>query len=198
MSQVREKIPTNAKDLSFSNEDFSSQSFDGYTLSNCVFEKCDFTNSSFEGVSLWDCDFKECNFSLVNLKECTMQNITFEDSKIVGIDFSRCNTSLFFSIKATKSFLQYCSFSSLNMKRVNFNRSKIVQCRFDETNLSEAQLIGVDFAGSTFHNCDLSKANFEKAVNYVLNPCENKIKKAKFSSPECLGLVKALDVDIVE
>jgi uncharacterized protein YjbI with pentapeptide repeats len=127
-----------------------------------------------------------------------MQDVVFEESKLIGIDFSRCNTNLFFSIKATKTFLQYCNFSSLNMKHFNFDRSKIIQCRFDETNLSEARFLEVDFAGSTFHNCDLTKANFEKAMNYVLNPCENKIKKAKFSSPECLGLIKALDVEIIE
>ncbi len=190
-------MPANAEGLTFTSQNFVKVSFADYSFSNCVFEKCDFTDSSFENASLWGCTFKQCNFSLVLLKECRKENVLFEESKLIGINFSRCNT-LIFSINARKSFFQYCNFSALSMKEVSFKDSKIYQCRFIDALLEKACFTQVDLNGTTFHNCDLRESNFEGALNYCINPCENKIKKAKFSFPECIGLLKSLDITIIE
>ncbi len=84
------------------------------------------------------------------------------------------------------------------MKNTSFKSSKIIQCRFTDTILEKACFEDVDLAGSTFHNCDLRNANFVNAINYIISPVDNKIKGAKFSFPECMGLVKSLDVIIID
>jgi uncharacterized protein YjbI with pentapeptide repeats len=53
-----------------------------------------------------------------------------------------------------------------------------------------------DLTGSTFHNSNLSKANFIGAINYSINPLTNKLSKAKFSKPEALSLLDHLDIII--
>jgi len=34
--------------------------------------------------------------------------------------------------------------------------------------------------------------------NYIINMQANNIKKAKFSFPECIGLLKALDIELID
>ncbi len=62
----------------------------------------------------------------------------------------------------------------------------------------EADFRGADLSGTLFHNCDLSKADFSTAVNYNIDPGTNKIKKAKFSLFEVLGLLSVFDITIVK
>ena len=55
----------------------------------------------------------------------------------------------------------------------------------------------VDLSGTIFHGCDLSKADFSKAIRYDIDPQANKIKKAKFSLPEAAALLRGFDITIV-
>ena len=96
-----------------------------------------------------------------------------------------------------KSFLRYCNFSDLNLKKAVFKECKINECNFIDTCLVEADFSDTDLQDTVFHNCDLSKANFSGATNYVINPQVNKVKNAKFSFPEVTGLLKGLEIKIV-
>ena len=40
------------------------------------------------------------------------------------------------------------------------------------------------------YNCDLHGADFRGALNYVLNPTDNQLEKARFSLPEAMNLLK--------
>jgi len=44
--------------------------------------------------------------------------------------------------------------------------------------------------------CKLDKCNFQEAVNYCIDPLENSIEGAKFSSPEVLSLLSAFKIMI--
>jgi len=63
--------------------------------------------------------------------------------------------------------------------------------------LIDANFDEVDLTGTIFHNSDLSKADFSNASNYDIDPKTNKIKKAKFSLPEALQLLRGFDITIV-
>ncbi len=196
MHHMKKTVPINAEGLVFSAQDFSNQSFGEHAFTMCVFEKCDFSNSSFEQASLWNCTFKACNLTMVNVKGSRLQDVAFFDSKLVGINFAQCDSSLFFSIFVTKSLLQYCNFSALAMEDASFKESRLLECKFVDTTLKKANFEDVELAGTMFQNCDMREANFLGAVNYRINPCENRISKAKFSFPECIGLIKPLDIII--
>ena len=83
------------------------------------------------------------------------------------------------------------------MKSVNFSGSKIKECYFTNTCLAGAHFNGTELSGTTFHNCDLRKADFSSATQYSIDPCANKMKQAKFSLPEVVGLLHGFDISIV-
>ena len=69
---------------------------------------------------------------------------------------------------------------------------------FSECNLAQADFSNTDLAAAIFQNTDLSQASFVNARNYIIDVRSNKVKKAKFSMPEALGLLYGLDVVIEE
>jgi uncharacterized protein YjbI with pentapeptide repeats len=82
------------------------------------------------------------------------------------------------------------------MKSTAFTGSKVRECYFTNTCLNSANFDGAELSGTTFHNCDLCKADFSRATQYSIDPSANKIKKAKFSLPEVVGLLQGFDIII--
>ncbi len=82
------------------------------------------------------------------------------------------------------------------MKNASFKGSNLKENYFTGTSLISADFTDVDLSGTIFHNCDLSKADFSSATQYDIDPQTNKIKKAKFSLPEAVGLLRAFDIII--
>lgn len=83
------------------------------------------------------------------------------------------------------------------MKNVSFQGSRLKENYFTNTLLNGADFSHVDLSGTIFHNCDLSKADFSTASKYEIDPQSNKIKKAKFSLPEVIGLLSSFEINLV-
>ena len=76
-----------------------------------------------------------------------------------------------------------------------------INCNLQETDFSEA-----DLSGSVFDTCDmlraifdftnLEKADFYSSFNYSINPEKNKLKRARFSKTEVIGLLDNYDLKI--
>jgi len=186
-----------SENKTFRSEDFSGRSLNNLSFTNCLFERCNFTESSWINAIFCSCLFKNCNISLVDLRGCRIQEVLFEECKIVGAEFLKCNTDFIFSMDAKKTFIQYCNFSELDMKKTSFEGSKIYDGTFINTCLTEVNFSDTDLKGTLFRRCNLNKSNFCGALNYVIDPLSNKIKKAKFSFPEVIGLLKSFDIEIV-
>jgi uncharacterized protein YjbI with pentapeptide repeats len=74
-------------------------------------------------------------------------------------------------------------------------------CKAHDVDFSECDLKGADFfrtdlKDSRFVLCKLDECNFQEAVNYYIDPLENSIEGAKFSSPEVLSLLSAFKIKI--
>lgn len=80
------------------------------------------------------------------------------------------------------------------MKRMSFRGSKVQECCFSNSLLAESDFRETDLEGSLFHHTDLAKVDFREAKNYSIDPTSNVIKKARFSSPEALSLLKFFDI----
>ena len=79
-------------------------------------------------------------------------------------------------------------------------RSAILS-RLHEVDFAEADMMGVNFnncdlSGSSFEKTNLEKADFRTAFNYSFDPEHNKIKKAKFSKEEVVGLLRKYNIEI--
>jgi uncharacterized protein YjbI with pentapeptide repeats len=67
---------------------------------------------------------------------------------------------------------------------------------FTNTDLQEADFTETDLLGTLFHQCNLTQSDFRNAKNYGINIQTNNLKKAKFSFPEAINLLKCLDIEI--
>lgn len=177
-------------------ENFSKKSLENRVFNSCSFISCDFSESILCNVKFCACVFTNCNLSLPKLDGCRFQDVQFIDCKIVGAEFFKCEKT-FFSASFKNCLLHYCNFSDLNMKGTHFNGSKILEAHFTSTILNGADFTDTDLTGTLFHNCDLCKADFSSARRYNIDPQTNKIKKAKFSLPEAVGLLQGFDITIV-
>lgn len=185
----------------FENREFKSENFSKKSLENQAFSSCTFTSCDFSEAVLWNarfasCIFTNCNLSLVKLDGCRLQEVRFIDCKIVGADWFKCE-KLFFSVDFERCLLQFCNFSDLQMKNRSFLESKMLENTFTDTSLKGSDFGGTKLTGTVFHNCDLSNADFSSAAEYDIDPQTNNIKKAKFSLPEAVSLIKGLGVTIV-
>ena len=89
-----------------------------------------------------------------------------------------------------------CNFSKLKMNESVLVHSKVNECDFVDTDLSKADFANTDLDGSIFDNTILIKSNFQNAINYSINPLNNKIAGARFSMPEVTFLLHIFDIVI--
>ena len=162
---------------------------------NCTFNSLDFKNLKLAHAKFIDCVFKNCDFSNATLAHTKLRSCTFEDSKLLGIQWIHASD---FSDPTFKgSNLSYSNFSGLNLKKNKFTNCLMTDADFSGTDLSECDLSNCDFLNARFQDTNLMKANFKGAFNYSIDPIQNKVKGAKFSLPEAMGLLKGLGVVII-
>lgn len=188
-----DKIESYNEDKVFKLLDLSNLSFSDSFFVNCIFENCTFINSVWRNTKFQSSTFTSCNINFTKLEGSFLQDVTFNECKLVGIEFYKCN-KIFFCINIKQSALLNCNFSDLGMKRASFYKSRVEECYFTGTQLEEADFIDTDLKGSIFHQCKLDKADFRNSKNYFINLQVNTVKKAKFSYPEVMNLLKSFDI----
>ena len=185
-----EYVDRHCKKGNYTEKNLKSKNF-----TKVVFEGCDFTKSDFTGSRFLDCTFLSCNLSLVKLDGVRIQDGKFINCKLTGVNFTKCD-KMFFSVSFKGCLIDTSNFSELPMKGVGFIDSVVRDTHFSGTQLQMGDFSGSDLKGSTFHNANLTKANFAKAINYSIDPLTNKLTKARFSAPEVLSLLTSLEIII--
>ena len=190
----------------FTDPDYSEQTFDTVLgknaviedriFENCTFTKCNFTAAEFRRCKLLDCTFDACDLSNFQIRGSTLRDLTFRNCKLVGVNWT--NATAVSHLNFDKCLLDYGNFVALDLRKSAIQACLAKEADFAETNLSEANCRGTDFAGARFGNTNLTKADFRQALNYSIRPDENKIKKAKFSLPEATLLLYGLDIILEE
>ncbi len=180
----------------FTEIDPYSKNASGKEFYQCRFENCDLTSVDFSGSRFEKCTFEGCNLSLARIHDCRFLGVKFSQCKLTGNAFDKCDSFLL-DIAFEGCFISNCNFSKLNLKKTPFRSCEILETDFIGTQLVESDFSHSSLAGSVFNSCDLSKANFADARAYIINPENNKVKKARFSMPEALGLLQHLDIVIL-
>ena len=67
---------------------------------------------------------------------------------------------------------------------------------FSECDLTESDFFETDFLDSRFNQTKLDRCDFRDAVNYSIDPLENSIVGASFSTPDVLNLLSLFDIKI--
>ena len=84
----------------------------------------------------------------------------------------------------------------MDIKASIFTGSIIRESDFINCNLTHANFTHADLQGSSFRNARLQQADFTGAHNYYIDPTQNNIRKAKFSTPEVLTLLAGFQIEI--
>lgn len=180
----------------FKNLNLKEENLDNKNFENCSFENCSFLGTSMKGTSFIDCTFKECKISLIKIDSSTkIQDVEFLDSKIVGVMFSKCSgftTSFSFS----QCHLKHCDFSEMKLNSTKFIKCMIEGCDFINTELKKSNFNHSKFTDTTIQGCNLTESNFLHATDFIINPAENKMFRAKFSATELEGLVKTFGIKV--
>lgn len=162
---------------------------------NCSFDNCVFTDSDLSNVNFTECEFKDCDLSNVNIKHTVFNDVNFINCKLLGLQFNHCSDFLF-SVTFKTSNLNLASFYQVKAKGTRFSVCSLQKVDFTRAELTNSEFDNCDFKDAIFEETQLEKSDFRGSYNYEIDPEINKIKKAKFSMPEVLGLLKKYNIDI--
>ncbi len=192
-------------------DEFSAQTFKRITLrgerlhhktfDHCTFSRCSFSETIFEG-----CTFRECTFT-----DCTLRFIHVPGSRFVEVKFEKCDVTyvnwtegswaksgLINLLTFVECDLSHATFIGLALKKLALIKCVAHDVDFTEADLTRAVCTDTDFSESRFLNTNLTEADFTNASGYAISPLVCKVKKAKFSLPQALSLLAALEIIIAE
>ncbi|GGW49822.1 pentapeptide repeat-containing protein [Arenibacter certesii] len=182
-------------DETYKGKDYTLNKLAKGEYENCVFDSCYFSEADLTNISFMECTFLDCDLSNVNLTNTAIKECNFEKCKMLGVRFDHCNPFLL-SFKFTGCTLNLSSFYNLTLKNIVFEDCSLHQADFTESNLSNAKFDNCDLRGAIFESAILLKTDFRTAINFSIDPENNKLKKAKFSKEGALGLLLKYDIDI--
>ena len=162
---------------------------------DCTFSNCDFSSMQLCNIVFEDCTFEFCNFSLTKM-DSSFRDVRFKECKMTGTSF--LNMKDFSSLSFEKCHLEYASFMRTKLKRTKFVECNLNEVDFSESDLSMSVLKNCDLTSALFSNTNLEKADLTTSHNYIIDPRNNKIKKARFSKEGLIGLVLYLGIVIVD
>jgi fluoroquinolone resistance protein len=165
-------------------------------FNNCIFKKCDFSDAEFTGCKFIECVFEHCNLSMIKLDRSTLNDVTFKDCKLLGVNFSMAEDFLF-SVRFESCALDYSSFMRKKMPKTVFKKSSLKEVTFTQAILNGSVFEECNLLETVFRQTDLTSVNFSTALNYIIDPELNIMKKAIFSSHGLEGLLFKYDLKIV-
>jgi len=179
----------------FEKKDFTKEPLPKGEYNNCKFKNCNFNQCILSGYHFIDCKFDNCDMSMVVLEKTSLQNVKFIETKLIGTSFEKCNPFLL-GLDFDLCQLDLTSFASLKLPRITYKNCSLVEANFTQTYMREALFDHCNLSHAVFFKTDLTKADFRTAENYNINPAENILKYARFSYPNCKGLLYTFDIEI--
>jgi len=183
------------EDEMISGVNYQKNKFEIRAYESCVFSNCDFSKVNLSTTKFIDCDFNDCNFSEVIINDTFFQDVNFTACKMMGLHFENCN-DFGFSVGFDRCILNYSSFFQMRLVKTKFEDCKLLDVDFSESDLTSGLFSNCDLSNALFDRSVLVKTNFKTAFNYSIDPENNKIKGAKFSLPEVMGLLKKHNIEI--
>ncbi len=186
----------NFKDIHLSEKKIDQKEFD-----NCTFSGCNFSESEFYKCKFYECKFTNCNLTMIKVNNCSFFDTLFENSKAIGINWTAAawpNIKLCSPIHFYKCALNYSSFFGLWLREIVMTECTATEVDFREADCTSANFTHTDFSQSLFNKTNLTKADFTDALSYSIDVFLNEIKKAKFSFPEAMNLLRCLDIQLID
>ena len=84
----------------------------------------------------------------------------------------------------------------MTLTRFDFSDCRFGDCTFDDCRLAGADFRGVPLGRTQFSRCDLEKADFREATEYIIDPTTNRLRGARFSFPDVVALLNGFGLKI--
>lgn len=182
-------------DKRYDNQIYREEEINFKEFESCTFTNCNFSNCNFIAVIFIDCHFNQCNFNGTKINHTALRTVQFNSCQIKEVNFAMCDKFIF-EVHFKKSTLDFSKFYALKMKGTMFIDCSLVAVDFMAT----------DVTNVLYDNCDLYRAEFDKAIainanfitstNYSIDPSRTKIKKAQFSKAGLKGLLTKYDITV--
>ncbi|GAB4024762.1 pentapeptide repeat-containing protein [Spirosoma gilvum] len=167
----------------------------GHEFEQCTFKKLDLTQAVLNSASFVDCRFENCNLTRAQLKNTKLYEVRFIHCQLPHVDFGHCDP-FGFHVNFQGCQLDYTTFLNRKLKKASF-----IDCSIREAFFLNCELVGTSFTNcnlelTKFDGNDLTQADFSSSYHLIINPEENKLKKARFSLQNLPGLLKKYDLVI--
>jgi fluoroquinolone resistance protein len=184
------------EDQSFDKLLFGGKHIEKVEFYNCTFSFCDFSKAKLNNCEFEKCSFISSDLSLINFGFSSLADVKFIKSKLIGILWETVRKPYRYSFSQCK--LDHSSFYGADLRNLSILDCSAREVDFTKADLSKADFSGTDLLNSRFSSTNLSFANFSTAINYGIDPNDNKLKKAAFSYPEVTSLLNYFDIIIKE
>lgn len=192
------------KNKYYENETFNNYSFEGEILEEYEFTECTFIDCTVCGCTVSRCRFNECMF-----RGCSFKGIKSSYSEVSFGVFEKCvldginwrtllpEVPLACPVeRLTECRMRYNTFFKISLNRFDFSGNEIVKSEFTECALAKCCFRGCELSGTEFFRCDLADADFRDAHNYRIDIDGSRLKNARFSYPDVMGLLEGLGIKI--
>ncbi|MFK7897966.1 MAG: pentapeptide repeat-containing protein [Myxococcota bacterium] len=182
-------------EATFIGGDFTHADLRHKTFADCEFRELSAQEADFQHGSFENCRFVGCDLTMARFGDARLLDVEFIDCKLMGVDWSQVG-GLVFEAGFERCVLTHCSFIGLTMKK-----ARIQECKADEANFAGTNLEGADFArtnlrGAKFSDTNLTGADLSLAVNYDVNPSDNRLRKTRFSVAAALRVAERMGIVI--
>lgn len=180
----------------FENVDFSETPLQQADYELCTFLRCELTEALLNNLAFIECKFIGCNLSNAKVDSAGFRDVKFSGCKLTGVDFSACNPAMI-SLSFEDCIMDYVSLARLHLKKIEFSNCSLIRAFFDDADLSSSKFIGCNLENAVFGKTNLEKADLSTSYNYIIDPENNRVKKAKFSTSGIAGLLLKYDIEII-
>ncbi len=167
----------------------------GESFENVLFSCCDFACADLSGLKFENCVFEDCRFSAAAVQKTLFNGVKFIRCQMRGLNLRVCYR-LTLSVGFEDCLLEEASFYGLPLRKTLFANCSLRRCVFTEADLSGAVFARCDLSGAFFHRTRLEKTDFVSSFGFVIDPDDNFLRKAKFSSLTLAGLLQKYDLEI--
>lgn len=184
---------TFAADQTFESVDFSARPPEVKEYESCTFAHCNFADCDLSGFRFVECTFTDCNLSNAHIAKTGFQDVSFTNCKLLGMRF---DTSHDFGFSIVCS---HCQLNHSAFYRVKLNHSSFTHCQLENVDFTEADLTGTtlrdcQLQDATFGQSILIKADLRGSTGYSIDPDQNRLRGARFSLPEVIGLLDKYEI----
>ncbi len=165
----------------------------------CKFVDCDLSDCEFIDCKFTDCEFRSSNLKLVKFTGSKFRDTSFKQCVMTGVNWTSLqwpSVALSAPLVFDACDVSYSVFASLQLPEMVLRSCKAHDVDFSDCDLTESDFFETDFLDSRFNQTKLDRCDFRGAVNYRIDPLENSIVGASFSTPDVLNLLGQFDIKI--